>query len=243
MRGLIPLESVASYQFAVGGATAGGAGLQELRDAVARCDVQIAITGGRLARDYTQRRLRDGHARPVAGSRSMARRLPSTPEPFIEDCAGWPAAQDWLAGYLAGRDLAGLEEQMTRAHVSNPWAGDVVLGHLIVMAELGLGTLTARAPRDPGIFEGAWSRPRRAGHILAWMGFTRALWSLARGEVTLYRGMAIQARPETADSPGRRNSPLISASFSRQIAESHFGARALPLPPCTGSGSCRSGCS
>jgi hypothetical protein len=56
------------------------------------------------------------------------------------------------------------------------------------------------------------------------MGFARVLWSLARGEVMPYRGMAIHNRPETADSPGRRKSLLISASFSRQIAESHFRA-------------------
>lgn len=223
-RWLIPLESVASYQFAVGGATAGRAALRELRDAAARCDVQITVTGGQRARDYTQRHLREECARAGGWLAGHGAPAPFDPEPFIADRSGWPAAQDWLAGYLASRDLAGLEEQIAPAYVSNPWAGDAVLGHLIVMAELGLGALTARAPRDPGIFEGAWSRSRRAGHILARMGFTRALWSLARDEVMLYRGMAVQARPETADSPARRNSPLISASFSRQIAESHFRA-------------------
>lgn len=38
----------------------------------------------------------------------------------------------------------------------------------------------------------------------------------------LYRGMALHDRPTNADSPGRRHSPLISMSFSPQVAESHY---------------------
>lgn len=55
-RWLVPLESVGSYQFAHGSATVGGAELAALRAAVARCDIQITITGGLTARDSTQRR-------------------------------------------------------------------------------------------------------------------------------------------------------------------------------------------
>jgi hypothetical protein len=223
-RWLIPLESAASYQFAGGGATVSDAGLDDLRDAVARCDVQITITGGRSARDYSERRLHDECARASGWLAEHGAPPAFDPQPYIADCSGWVAAQDWLAGYLASRDLADIEEQVASAYVSNPWAGDVVLGHLVVMAELGLGTLTARQPRDPGVFGGYWRRSRRAEHILARMGFTRALWSLADGEVPLYRGMAMHDRPETADSAGRRSSPLVSASFSRPIAESHFSA-------------------
>jgi hypothetical protein len=72
--------------------------------------------------------------------------------------------------------------------VSSPWAGDLVLGHLIVMAELGFGPLTARAPRDPDIFTGDWRKPRRADHILARMDFTQALWRRAHGTVMLTAG-------------------------------------------------------
>jgi hypothetical protein len=38
----------------------------------------------------------------------------------------------------------------------------------------------------------------------------------------LYRGTAIHERPLTPDSPSRRQAPLISATFSRPVAESHF---------------------
>ena len=56
-RWLVPLESASSYQFAAGGAMAAGPGLEALREAVARCDVQITITAGRAAREHAQRRL------------------------------------------------------------------------------------------------------------------------------------------------------------------------------------------
>lgn len=54
------------------------------------------------------------------------------------------------------------------------------------------------------------------------MGFVQALWRRARGEVMLYRGVELHDRPATAGHPGRRQSPLISATFSHQVADSHF---------------------
>lgn len=223
-RWLVPLESVASYQFADGSATAVGAELAALHAAAARCDVQITITGGQAARDSTEHRLQDECAQASHWLTQHGAPPDFDSQPFIEASSGWPQAQAWLAGYLASRRLADIEERITSAYVSNPWAGDLVLGHLIVLAELGLGALTARAPRDPAIFEGSWSRSRRTEHILARMGFVRALWSRARGEVMLYRGMAIQNRLPAEGPPDRRQSPLFSASFSRKVAESHFRA-------------------
>jgi hypothetical protein len=141
--------------------------------------------------------------------------------------AGRGRRTGWAATWLAD-----IEEQVTSGYVSNPWAGDLVLGHLIVLAELGFCPLTARAPRDPELFTGDWSKPRRSDHILARMGFAQALWRRARGTVMVYRGIALHDRPAATDSPGRRQSPLVSASFSREVADSHFrspGAAAAAL--------------
>lgn len=221
-RWLVPVESAGSYQFAAGGATAAGTGLRALRAAAARCDVQVSIAAGPAARGQARRRLAAERVR--AGRWLTGHGAPAgfDPGPFIDGRAGWPQAQRWLGGYLAGRGLAAIEDQISAGYVSNPWAGDLVLGHLIVLAELGFGPLTARAPRDPEIFAGDWTKPRRAGHILARMGFTQALWRRAHGPVTLYRGAALPGQPATAGSPGQRRSPLISASFSREVADSHF---------------------
>jgi hypothetical protein len=196
-RWLVPLESVASYQFAPEGAVAAGPDLQALRDAAVRAGTWLA-----------------GQHAPAGFD----------PAPFIGGPSGWPQARDWLAGYLSSRGLAAIEEGLMPAYVSNPWAGDLVLGHLVVMAKLGLGTLAARAPRDPSVFAGQWAKDRRAEHILARMGFVAALWSRAVGEVMLYRGTAIHDRPPAADTAPGRESPLVSATFSRPVAESHFGS-------------------
>src|SRR5215469_3632024 len=231
-RWLVPLESVTSYQFAAGGATVGGGDLAALRETVARCDVHITVMAGPVAQAQAQARLAEERARADAWLTGHGAPADFDPQPFTDTSAGWPQAQGWLAEYLASRGLAGVEEQVTAGYVSNPWAGDLVLGHLIVMAELGFGALTARAPRDPQIFTADWAKPRRADHILARMGFVQALWRRARGEVMLYRGVELHDRPAAADSPGRRQSPLISASFSREVAESHFrspGAAAAAL--------------
>jgi hypothetical protein len=236
-RWLVPLESVSSYQFAAGGATAAGTDLEALVEAVARCDVQITVTAGPVAREHAQRRLAAECSRAEVWLTGHGAPDGFDPQPFISTCYGWPRAQDWLASYLASRGLAAIEEQITAGYVSNPWAGDLVLGHLIVMAELGFGALIARAPRDPQIFTAGWAKPRRADHILARMGFVQALWRRACGEVMLYRGVELHDRSAAADSPGRGQSPLISASLSRAVADSHFPVtgccrrRALPAVP------------
>ena len=108
--------------------------------------------------------------------------------------------------------------------MSDPWASDLVLGHLTVIAELGLGTLTGRAIRDPGTFEGGWARDRRAEHILARAGFVHALWARSDRDVTMYRGVGLGDAAAHPDGRGGRKMPLVSASFSRRVAENHFGS-------------------
>jgi hypothetical protein len=108
--------------------------------------------------------------------------------------------------------------------VSDPRAGDLVLGHLTVIAELGLGTLTGRAIRDPGTFEGGWARDRRAERILARAGFVHARWARSGRDVRMYRGAGPGDAAAHPDGGGGRKMPLVSASFSRRVAESHFGS-------------------
>jgi hypothetical protein len=223
-RWLVPLEEVTSYQFAAAGGTAGGAALDELRDAAARCDIQITVSGGQLAREHTEDRLRAERSRASAWLADAGAPEHFDPLPFIEEASGWPAATGWLGSYLAQRDLAGLDQEFSSAYVSNPWAGDLALGHLTVIAELGLGTLTARAIRDPGTFEGGRARDRRAEHILARAGFVHALWARARRDVALYRGIGLGDATGSPDRASGRKAPLVSASFSRRVAESHFGS-------------------
>jgi hypothetical protein len=172
-RWLVPLESVSSYQFAAGGVTAGGADLAALREAVARCDVQITVTAGPAAREHAQRRLAGECSRAEVWLTGHGAPAGFDPQPFISTCPGWPQAQDWLGGYLASRGLAAIEEQITAGYVSNPWAGDLVLGHLIVMANSG------SAPSPPGRRATRGSSPGPGANpgepITSWPG-----WALSR---------------------------------------------------------------
>ncbi|MDX6666457.1 MAG: hypothetical protein QOG68_2663, partial [Solirubrobacteraceae bacterium] len=97
-------------------------------------------------------------------------------------------------------------------------AGELVKGHAIVAAELGLARYQGKAVRDERLFDGAWAKPRRAEHLLVRLALTGELWRRAgAGHVTLYRAAATDGVLE----PGRRGA-FVSATFSRDVAEEHF---------------------
>ena len=217
-RWLIPLEEVTSYQFEANGATASQEAERELELAISRHDVTVTVAGGAMARRQTAGRLEAEAVRAANWLTSVGAPERFDPLPFVAN--GWPSATTWFDSYLSSRDLARMEERLASAYVSNPGAGDLVLGHLTVLAEIGLGTLTSRAIRDPDCFSGQWSRQRRADHIVARMGFVRALWARADGDIWVYRGAGVQHGTDRR----RGQSPLVSASFSRKVAESHFNA-------------------
>lgn len=218
-RWLIPLEEVTSYQFETGGAVADPPAERELEAAIARYDVTVTVAAGPAAARHTATRLDAETGRAADWLTSVGAPERFDPVPLVEH--GWPAATAWFDSYLSQRDLAHVEERLASAYVSNPWAGDLVLGHLTVLAELGLGTLTSRAIRDRDCFSGQWTRQRRADHIVARIGFVRALWARADGDIWLYRGAGVQ---QSAGQRRRGQSPLVSASFSREVAESHFNS-------------------
>ena len=93
-------------------------------------------------------------------------------------------------------------------------------GHRIVLAELGLVPYEGKVVRNEGLFDAPWTRARRAEHLIARLGFVRALFRKAGHErVRLYRGMSSRetVRPSV-------NRSLVSATFSLAVARSHFDA-------------------
>jgi hypothetical protein len=102
--------------------------------------------------------------------------------------------------------------------VSNPRSGELVKGHAIVLAELGLCPYRGTVVRDPDLFTGAWSKERRAEHLVARLAFTQALWAgLGHPALTLYRGAAADG-----PLPPRAAGSFVSATMSRAVAEAHF---------------------
>lgn len=131
---------------------------------------------------------------------------------------GHPVVYALVDKFLSEHDLHELEHGFTESFVTNPRAGEIVKGHAIVLAELGLCDYRGKAPRDPDLFAGPWSRPRRADHLLWRLAFTHALWlSLGWPELMLYRAAATDGAFQPL-----RPATFISATFSREVADAHF---------------------
>jgi hypothetical protein len=207
----LPVEEVGRFQFARGGRRAPDDLVAALAEAARRFDRPGDVACEPGAREATLRRLDETRARARAWlthdvdvERAIARR------------AGDPRLFAALDGFLAERGLAAMEREFSRVFVSNPGSGEVVKGHAIVLAELGLCPYSGKVVRDPATFAGEWAKARRAEHLLARLAFTQELWS-SLGEAALYRAAATDG-----PLPERRPGSFVSATFSREVAEAHF---------------------
>ena len=214
----LPLADVVRFQFEHSAATVDGADLTQLRRALARFDRPLTVECGRSAARRTadaievQRRAASEWIAAHGGAPAL------TLERRIGSRTGDPAVYELLAGFLAQRGVAELDTRLAERFVSNPASGELVKGHAIVLAELGLCPYRGRAVRDPGTFQPPLTRDRRAAHIVARLAFVRELWSAwGVDAVTLYRGLAVDGPlPEYVPSS------FPSATFSAEVAEAHF---------------------
>jgi hypothetical protein len=127
-----------------------------------------------------------------------------------------------IAELLTDRELGDLDEHFAVTFVSNPRSGELVKGHAVVLAELGVCRYEGPIIRDRRVFE-TWPKDVRAKHIIFRLALMRELYSaLGAGAPTLFRA-ASHAGP-IPPSPPRS---FVSATFSREVAEDHFagGAR------------------
>jgi hypothetical protein len=209
----LALEEIGRFQFARGGAVAPPDVVAELEGALRRFDRELVIEPDPAAREGTLRRI----------DRARADVRIELPAPLdlaarVQARAGDPELFTLLDGLVADRDVADLEQRFASAFVSNPRSGEFVKGHAIVLAELGLCPYRGKVVRDPGVFEGAGRKERRAEHLVARLAFTYELWSTVGDEtVTLYRGAAVDG-----PLPERSSSSFVSATFSREVAAAHF---------------------
>jgi hypothetical protein len=204
----VAFEDIGRFQFARGGATR--ADDAELRAAVARFDRPLVIDVGPAPPADTLTRL--------LAEREAAREfvLPLPPlDSYVAERMGEPALWRALEAFLASRDALAVERALAAQLVSNPWSGELVKGHAIVLAELGLCPFRGRVVRDPATFAGDFTRARRAEHSLARLAFVAELFG---DPVTVFRGAR---EPETTS--------LVSASFSRAVAAANLAGRAGEL--------------
>ena len=216
-RWLVPFESCVEYQFAPG-EDAPPVQVAELEDAVRRLDRPLAVPANPAVLASTRRRLATerGAAEACLDAAGISwldigdsvRRRSGHDQLF-------DLLEDWL-----GRD--GLDEMDARfagTFVSNPGSGELVKGHALVLAELGLCPFAGKVVRDPELFQGEGSKERRAVHILRRMAFVQALFARVRPQQqVLYRGMHLERQVQW------HFNSFVSATFSLEVAFSNFQA-------------------
>lgn len=191
-------ERASRLQFHPGQATADAATVKALAEAIARFDRRLSIPASEEKRAATEAL--------IMAERERARGcLPGT-SPF-----------DALERFLGEAGLDELDEAFASRYVSNASAGELVKGHAIVLAQLGLGPYDGKVVRSPDLFAGEWTEERRAAHVVARLAFVRELFAPVSERVTLYRGLASE-RP--FDLPS--GASFVSATFDPVVAEAHF---------------------
>jgi hypothetical protein len=223
-RWLVPLEEVTRFQFSPQGARAPASVIARMTDTIGRLNVALEITPDQETRRHGERKIATERARARDWLTAHGAPASIDPAPFIESRCGSPEAFQWLAHYLADCEPAGLadiDDELATGYVSNPWSGDLIRAHFITAARLGLCSYRGKAVRDGASLAGKWAEKRRAEHIIIRAAFTQALWERAdRPRLMVYRGIGLPACEELKP----RVIPLISATFSRAIAESHFNS-------------------
>jgi hypothetical protein len=212
----IPLEDVGRYQFAPGEDRASEQEVSEMERVSARLDRPLLVGVDDAAAAAGARLLEGERAR---AARWLGGRIPGDLDlpRGIATREGDPRLMELLQEYMRGRGVLEMEQALSRALVSNPAAGELVKGHGIVLAELGLCPFEGKVVRGADVLSGAWSRERRTEHLLARLGFSGALWSALGGGVSVYRAVSSEtALSRTADGS------FVSATLSREVALSHL---------------------
>jgi hypothetical protein len=204
------------FQFDRDAAQASAREVDEFRRSVGRFDRELVIEPTSASRVRSQKELRSRRER--IRERFGARLILSAVEVerSIALREGHPRLYELTEKLLEESGLGAIERDLLVPLVSNPRSGEMVKGHAIVLAELGVCPYRGRVVRDPGLFAGDRSKEIRAEHVLWRMALTQELWS-SIGSVPVYRAVATDEvlRPTNTES-------FVSATFSREVAESHF---------------------
>lgn len=215
----VPLEKVGHYQFAHGSSTATDAAIKEMQAAIERFDRETVIEADPEARRHTAEsivELQDGADDWLSEHSQFLEEKRRLPDVETRHGDGELAAD--LEAYMRERGLWDIERAFASQYVSSPYSGEVVKGHQMVIAELGLVSYSGPIVHDPAALSGDWDRERRADHIRTRLAFLRALFArLAIDHVVLWRGLA-------ADEPLRldRRRTFVSTSFSEIVARNLF---------------------
>jgi hypothetical protein len=210
------LEEIVRFQFAHDAVPVSDERLAELRRGAARFDRDLSIEAEPERSAARLRRHRNEAREWLAAGRHGLDGV--DPGALIEQRDGSPRLYELLDEFLTVRELDGIDRAFASAYVTNPRAGELVKGHAIIAAELGLGSYHGQAPRDPELFAGALSRARREEHLLARLAFTQELMKLIHARnLDLYRAASTEDAFRGEPAP-----TFVSATFSATVADAQF---------------------
>jgi hypothetical protein len=210
----LPLQDVGRFQFARDAKLTAAETLLELERARARFDRELAIDCDPSAHARTLELI----ARERESMRAALERERVVLDRHVAAREGHPALFELLGREMAARGVAELDEVFASTFVSNPGSGELVKGHAIVLAELGLCRYRGKVVRDPDLFAGSHSKADRTRHLIARIAFSQELFAtLGHRSVTLYRGAAVEGQ-----LPVPAPASFLSATFSSEVASEHF---------------------
>jgi hypothetical protein len=217
----LPLEDVDHCQFAQGSSEATPAAVALYRETISRLDLPLEIPADLSHRSTSKTMISSIRERIRDWLESKSTFLKTgVPLDFSSKSGDSRLCSD-LKSYMTEAGLWDIEESLAEQYVRNPNSGELIKGHRIVLAELGLVSFEGKQVRNPDLFSGSWSQKRRADHILHRLAFVRELFHrLGHSSVILYRGFSCQGQPQP-----RGNSSFLSATFSLEVALSHFNDR------------------
>ncbi len=215
----LPFESIRHFQFERDAVRAGAAAVAAFEEQIRRFAVSLVLEPdperAQATRAVLDRRRTDAAA-------WLAERAPTLRRVATLDHAVRRAPIATIAAFetfMHEHGLLEMDRALAGAYVTNPASGEMVKGHLITMAEMGIAPFRGTIVRDPATFEGEWRKSRRADHVLWRTAFLHAMLAALQLEtLELYRGVPSEAGIDPA-----RSNVLESWSFSREVAEGVAG--------------------
>ncbi len=217
----LTLEFVGHCQFAEGSAEADEVCVALYEEIIQRLDQPLSIPADQTRRAASEARIDTLREKAGCALESGLRELKSDEVLDYSGQTAYPALWRNLERYLNAEQLWDMEQGFTECFVGNPYSGELIKGHRIVLAELGLVSFEGKQVRDPELFAEPWSRERRAEHILHRLAFLRELFSgLGQENLVLYRGLSCSGPLQPS-----KNRSFVSSTFNREVAEGHFNER------------------
>jgi hypothetical protein len=218
----IPFEEASRFQFHRGSDELSPSQLSVYSAITKRFDQPFHIECSEDQREQTEQRIADTRREVSQWLEAKSEFVQSGATLAFDSRDGVPSLYRDCEALMVWRGLSRVESLFAEKYVSNPNSGELVKGHRIVLAELGLVPYHGKIIRDAVVFDGDLTKPRRAEHILVRLAFVREIFTRTSNErPTLYRGMAVEDCLQSA-----RSGTFVSASFSLDVALSHFDAAA-----------------